>query len=158
MNIKRAWAAFWREPEPVVVEKPVEKVVERHVAVGPDVVDVFQVASKSYAEAMRNYWRWDLPAWNRKKHDYEAGKKYGSSLYNVYAGSPPPGPEPEKPVEPEWAGRIYRTCAQAFAELGADADLTPRKALIVGDSAYILDGMRPLPLAPKPKVAKGKRA
>lgn len=68
MNIKRAWAALWREPEPV--EKTVEKTVEKFVPIGPDVRELYTANDKLTLERYRNgsssvliYAR-ERPAWH----------------------------------------------------------------------------------------------
>lgn len=60
-------------------------------------------------------------------------------------------------AKPDWHGTLYRTCAEAFAAHGAEADVVPCMAIIDGNKAYVFTGLEERTLAPKPKVAKGKR-
>jgi len=58
---------------------------------------------------------------------------------------------------PPWHKTYYRSCEEAFAAGGVDADVTSMKALVAGDKAYILSARAGVDLQPKPKVPKGKR-
>lgn len=155
-RFRKAWLALTDQLQPEVVTK--ETILTRAVFVpaGDGVVTVYVAQSKSYQRGSEAYWR-ERMEWIRRKSEYEVGQELRHSPYNTYRYSPHPGEEPKEPVAPEWSGRAYLTCAQAFAEIGEDADLTPHKAIVANGKAYLLTNMAERELAPKPKVAKGKR-
>lgn len=57
-------------------------------------------------------------------------------------------------MPPSHVGKVYRTCAQAYAEIGEDCDLTMRKAVIHEGRCYLIGEIREVKLEPKPKRPK----
>jgi hypothetical protein len=148
-RLKKAWLALTDRLEPEVRE--VVRIKEVPTAVGDKAVTVFVARSRPHKEAMGR-WQEEHRKWFHRKFDFEHRRSYGSP--NVS----PPGPEPARPIPPDWHGRAYLTCTQAFKAHGADADLTPSMALIDKGRAYLFDSLYEVDLAPKPKRPKGSRA
>lgn len=132
------------DPEPLtqaeIVEGPRET-IEKFVPSGDGMVSVFIAKSRSYESGMRSY-AYSCQAFDMR-HVFPGGRILE---------------RPQPPVRPEWCGRAYLSCSQAFDECGEDAELTNAKAFIDDGKAYVVIGLKPHDLAPKPKAAKGKRA
>jgi hypothetical protein len=154
-RLKKAWLALTDRLEPGVREvvREVERIKEVPMAVGDKAVTVFVARSRSHKGAMEK-WYEEYRQWWKRQYELEY------STLSSYGRIPIPqrGPEPERPTPPDWHGRAYLTCTQAFKAHGADADLTPSMALIDKGRAYLFDSLCEVDLAPKPKRPKGSRA
>ena len=60
------------------------------------------------------------------------------------------------PKPPSWHGKLYWTCADAFAVGGADANVAGVSAFIGGNKAFLLGKLTATDMPAKPKRAKGR--
>ena len=116
-----------RQREPETVEKivKVREEVKVYFPVGEGVVNVFVAFSRSYKASQDRH--------------------YQSATYGVWPREPP--------TPPEWHGKAFVSCAQAFEECGSDADVRPAKALLHEDGAYVLEFGKLVRVAPKPRIS-----
>ena len=114
-----------RQPETVEKIVKVREEVKVYFPVGDGVVNVFVAYSRSYRASQDAYYR--------------------STSYSVGPKEPPPAPE--------WHGKAFVSCAQAFEECGSDADVRPAKALLHEDGAYVLEFGKLVRVAPKPRIS-----
>jgi hypothetical protein len=148
-RITKAWKALRGTLEPEVRVETRAETRERLVPVGDAFVPVYRVSSKAHKEAM---------AWH--KHNEEMWRIHETHIITMsaYRERVPPKPRPVAPEPPEWQGRIFRSCAEAFQAHGEDAEVEQLNAFVVGDKAYLLWGMTEADIQPKPKRPKGSRA
>jgi len=146
-RLKKAWLALTDRLEPEVRVETKTETRDRLVPVGDAFVSVYRVSSKAHKAAMEWF-----------KHQEEMHRLHEQHVitmrvYGKYVSSKPP---PVAPTPPEWQGRIFRSCADAFQAHGEDAEVEQLNAFVVGDKAYLLWGMTEADIQPKPKRPKGR--
>lgn len=109
---------------------------------------------------------WDMlePETVEKIVEKEVPVIVGSSIENIYLAESNTiarlariGWHTSYTARPDWHGKYFKSCTDAFAACGDDANVTSKRALVSGNKAFLLAEGGGVDLLPKPKVPKGKR-